>query len=75
MLWNSDRPSWGAFASRLTPPAFERRAALLRTVDFTAAELTDKTQAVASVLVDGHVDHLHSLTESQAGGDPRLKFC
>ena len=75
IAWNSNRPSCGTFASRLTPSVLERRAPLLRTVDNAAAVLVDGRRAVNAVPPDGHVDHLRSLTESQASDDPRLPSC
>jgi hypothetical protein len=74
-LWNSWGPSDSAFASRLAPPVLKRRAALFGTVDFAAAELADGRSAADSVLPNAHIDHLNSLTETQASGDPRLQSC
>lgn len=68
--WNSDRPFRSAFASRLTPPVFERRAALLWTVDFAAAEFTDGEDAVVVFLAEDHGDRLHSLTGSRGQRRP-----
>lgn len=72
---NLERPSWFPSVSRLAPPVLKRRAALFWTVDFTAAELTDEKSVAESVLMSAHNDHLHSLTESQDSGDPRLQSC
>jgi len=42
-------------------------------VDLAAAELTDGGSKVDSVPANAHIDHLHSLTEPQDSGDPRLQ--